>query len=245
MTAFTTDTITRGYEADTTRRVPVHIFYRFLEHQRWTAMCEADSGLPELVDHGHFFVVRRQRLVLERAIGQAVPLRTYMWCEHVGRSSIEVAHEVRRRTDGAVVARAQVNGLWLGPSRRLTRIPNELRAYMASLSAPPEIEPDLVALVGPAQGERLESSYIRPPELLLTPPVLDTLRPPSLEVPEDAHRYELTVRPSDLDIFNHVNAATYLEFCDDARLAATAAGIGAWDAPVDGAAIHYHQETIV
>ena len=82
-------------------------------------------------------------------------------------------------------------------------------------------------------------------ELLLSPPALDALKPPAPEVPADAHRYELTIRPSDLDIFNHVNAATYLELCDNARLSATADGVGAWDAPLDGAAIHYHQETLV
>lgn len=249
MAHFITDLVTRGYEADATRRVPLPMFYHYLEHQRWRAICDPEVGLAEHVDRGHFFVVHRQRMELLRGVGQDVPLRIYMWAEKVGRSSIDVRHEVRRMTDGVTVARAHVVGLWLGPTRRLTRIPDELRAYIESLKEPPTTESDLVVQPHvPCDADRMESSYIRPPERIYPVSGLDTLTVPQAEdIPAHAHRFSLTVRWSELDIFNHVNAATYLRFCDDARAAFDQehdSPAGHLRRPQVGAALYYDRETL-
>lgn len=248
MTRFITDLTTRGYEADASRRVPLPMFFHYLEHQRWRALCDPEVGLADHVDRGHFFVVQKQRMELFAGVGQDVPLRVYMWADRIGRSTIDVVHEVRRRTDGRTVARAQVVGLWLGPNRRLTRIPDGLRQYIGDLEPPPEVEPDLVEQpCVPADADRLESSYIRPPEVPYPASDLETLNVPNEEdAPADAHRSLRTVRWSELDIFDHVNAATYLRFCDDARAAYDLehdSPAGTLRRPQIGAALHYDRET--
>ncbi len=91
--------------------------------------------------------------------------------------------------DGTRVASARVTGLWLSPKRHLVRVPDQLRAYKASQAATLAEYP--------------------------TPPSLSAPK----EAPADAHTHPITVRPSDLDRFSHVNAATYLRFFQDARLA--------------------------
>lgn len=249
MSHFVTDIVTRGYEADATRRVPLPMFFHYLEHQRWRAICDPEVGLADHVDRGHFFVLHRQRMELLRGVGQDVPLRIYMWAEKVGRSTIDVRHEVRRRTDGVTVARAHVVGLWLGPTRRLTRIPDALRAYIEALEPPPAQEDALIEQPHvPVDHERLESSYIRPPERAYPPSELTSLVVPEEDdAPADAHCFTLTVRWSELDIFDHVNAATYLRFCDDARAAYDRehdSPAGHLRRPQVGAALHYDRETL-
>jgi acyl-CoA thioesterase FadM len=76
---------------------------------------------------------------------------------------------------------------------------------------------------------------------------LETLNVPNEEdAPADAHRSLRTVRWSELDIFDHVNAATYLRFCDDARAAYDLehdSPAGTLRRPQIGAALHYDRET--
>ena len=105
MPTYHEDLTTRGYEADPSLRVPLPMVFQYLEHLRWRSIIDPDSGLGHHVDRGHFFVVHRQRLVLNRGFGQDTDVRVYLWPIKVGRSAIDLAHEVRRRSDGAVLAR--------------------------------------------------------------------------------------------------------------------------------------------
>ncbi|MCB9506189.1 MAG: hypothetical protein H6700_11875 [Myxococcales bacterium] len=236
---FFTDIVTRGYEADASRRVPLPTLFQYLEHLRWCCIIDPRSGLGDAVDHGHFFVVHRQSMTVARAVGQDTPLRIYLWTERVGRSAIDIGHEIRRTTDGAVVATAQVTGLWLGPNRRLCRIPDRLREFAESVRPPP---PPAAESALEDHSSRFESSYIRPPEIRY--PASAAALPEFAEaVPDRAFRATTVIRPSDLDIFAHVNAATYLRLCDDTRIAA--AGHFGIDTrrPAIRAAIRYDRET--
>lgn len=240
MPTYYEDITTRGYEADRTRRVPLPMVFQYLEHLRWRSIIDPASGLGRYVDRGHFFVVHRQRLVLARGFGQDTEIRAYMWPVRLGRSAIDLVHEVRRRSDGVVLARAEVTGLWLDPSRRLARMPDELRDFASSLEAPepaPRAAPECHA-------DRLETSYIRPPDLAYPVRSLELDAPEPDAAPDDAFEYRCRVRPSDLDIFAHVNAATYLRYCDDAR--ADAEGYLGADGrgPAFRAAIRYERETL-
>ena len=52
-----------------------------------------------------------------------VDVDVHLWWEFVGRSSVRIAQRIERVADGAAVAQARVTCAWLGPSRRLTRMP--------------------------------------------------------------------------------------------------------------------------
>ena len=240
MRTYFEDLTTRGYEADPTRRVPLPMVFQYLEHLRWRSIIDPDSGLAPFVDEGHFFVVHKQGLVLRRGFGQDTDIRVYLWPVKLGRSSIEMRHEVRRRSDDVVLAEAEVTGLWLDPTRRLTRMPDALRAFCADIEPPPPAHP-----AGEEDhAERLETSFIRPPDVHYPGGPLSVVAPNSGDVPTDAMTYRCHVRPSDLDIFAHVNAATYLRYCDDARVAADGLLGPLGRAPSTQAALHYARETL-
>jgi acyl-CoA thioesterase FadM len=240
MRTYFEDLTTRGYEADPTRRVPLPMVFQYLEHLRWRSIIDPTSGLAPFVDQGYFFVVHKQSLVLRRGFGQDTDIRVYLWATKVGRSSIEMRHEVRRRSDNVVLAEAEVTGLWLGPTRRLSRIPDALRAFCADLEPPTPATPDGAE----DHGERLETSFIRPPDVLYPSAPLSLEAPDVTAIPDDTIEYRCHVRPSDLDIFAHVNAATYLRYCDDARVAAEGLLGSAGRAACVQAALHYSRETL-
>lgn len=240
MRTYYEDLTTRGYEADPTRRVPLPMVFQYLEHLRWRSIIDPESGLAPFVDKGYFFVVHKQSLVLRRGFGQDTDIRVFLWATKVGRSSIDLRHEVRRLSDDVVLAEAQVTGLWLGPTRRLTRIPDELRTFCEGLEAPAPS----TAVSSECHAERLETSFIRPPDVVYPDGPLTVVAPEASEIPDDALEYRCHVRPSDLDIFAHVNAATYLRYCDDARAAAEGYLGKLGRAASVQSALHYARETL-
>lgn len=222
--AFTEEIVTRGSECDASRAIALPMWLEYFEHLRWCWIRHPAFGLVDHVHRGHFFVVRQQVFAMSQGVPQGVPLRLLGVLEKVGRCEATVRHEAWRLDTGEKVLHGRVSGLWLGPDRRLTRIPDETRAA-AALHAPV-----LAALEGSGPWARAregrEGSYFEPPQ-----PVWEAL-PVEVDLetrPEAVHRHDFVVRPSDEDIFQHVNAATWLKFGDDARAAAVASGaLGAW-----------------
>ena len=216
--------VVRGYETDATGTLPMGIVFRYFEHKRWLMMRDPRLGLVELVHAGHFFVVREQTLEILRHIGQGVALVIRTRFDHAGRSTAGVAHELLRASDGALVARAHVVGVWIGPNRRMVRLPDRLRdiarAQADELRAHPETPHRPAA---PPRAGGGASSFFDPPEIIHPGLGLD-VSPPAGPPPADAYRYPVVVPPRDLDIFSHVNAATWLAYADDARLAAARDG---------------------
>lgn len=214
---------TRGYEIDTTATVPMAIIFRYCEHARWTMMRDPRLGIADLVHDGHFFVVREQIFEIVRRVGQGVPLVLRTWFQSAGRSTASVVHELLRPADGALVAHASVTGVWIGPSRRMVRLPDTFRELArAQAGAIPADVRTAVADRPPSHGR--PASFFDPPEVVHGARGLD-LRPPE-ELDEGAvvYRHEVVVPRRELDVFSHVNAATWLTYCDDARAAAADAG---------------------
>lgn len=196
----------RGYECDPSGSVPIARLFSYCEHQRWETMRNPELGLVEAVHEGHFFVVLEQQMERLESFGMSVPLRLEMTLEQVGRSAAWVRHALVRESDDRLLAIARVRGGWIGPNRRLARVPNRLRE-LAKLQGHAWEDVTSDAGTGGTPG-----SWFDPPtrrrtsEGLLTPPD----QAPSTVC------LERLVQPRDADVFSHVNAATYLRFFEDA-----------------------------
>jgi len=219
---------TRGTEIDGTATISTYTFLRYFEHIRWMLMQEPHLGLVELIHASHFFVVRTQVLEMRRRIGMGVALIVRTHFEHCGRSTARVLHEAVRADDGAVVARARVTGVWLGGDRKMARLPDAFRdfAHMQAGFADPDLinadvagDPWLEADRGGHAG-----SFITP-RTWAFPALSVATEPPKSVPPELLFEHTLTVAPRDLDVFGHVNAATWLSFAHDARFFADRAGV--------------------
>jgi len=206
---------TRGYETDRTATVQIPVYLSHLEHVRWEWLLDEGSGFIPYLNEGHFFVVLRQVFSLRRRIGMGVDCEIVGQIENVGRSTVNLMHRIRRISDGALVGHARVTGAWLGPNRRLARVPDHVRESLATSSPLPPLEKSTT--VGRREAILSGYSTIAPPEQVL--PLMDVeVTPPQGDAPENAYRHRLCVRPSQIDIFNHVNAATWLRFMEDARI---------------------------
>ncbi|MCC6622337.1 MAG: hypothetical protein IT385_13830 [Deltaproteobacteria bacterium] len=220
---------TRATEIDPTATVPLPIFLRYFEHLRWLTIQDPRLGLVDHLHESHFFVVRMQIVELRRRVGQGVALRLGTRFTQVGRSTASVIHTAHRESDGALVAHARVVGAWLGPSRRLVRLPETFRAYAQAeidRAHPPHDPHDGLwhepLVIHPAGSSA--RSFLAPPEHVFARLGLDDEPPrgddPHITERRFDHVHHLVVPPRDLDVFSHVNAATYLGYCDDARHAA-------------------------
>lgn len=238
--------VTRGYEADNRRTVPLTQYLSYLEHLRWEWLRDERLGLEPLIHDGHFFVVREQVLELVRRVKMKTPLILQGWLEHVGRGVVKVRHQALRERDGALVVDARVEGVWLGPTRRPARLPDAVRAMVA------EGAPARGALrLEEAQADdhqSAETSFFEPPQPVFEPRGLDVHAPPKAEAPPaGAWKRELVVLPTEMDIFDHVNAVTYLRYFEDTRVLGELAG-----ALPEGSggvarrvAIAYHREALM
>lgn len=198
---------TRGYECDATRTVPARVLLSYLEHLRWECMQDPRLGVVEAVHQGHFFVVVEQRIELVRQVGMGVDLQVWAALEQVGRSTGWVRHVIT--SPSGVVALARVRGAWIGPHRRLARIPDRMREVAQGQAGLPLPEPV------PSEGiEDSGPSWFEPPVQTWASRGLNLDPPATVDAPV-VHTH--VVRPSDLDIFEHVNASRYLALLDDAR----------------------------
>lgn len=200
----------RGYEVDDSRTTPLPVVFSFLEQLRWEWMADPAWGLAEQIHAGHFFVVRRQQveLVERPRFGDAVRITGAI--EKVGRSQVHIVH--RLFVDDRVVGHARVLGVWLGPNRRLARLPDAARALGREQAAQDEPLGVLPQIAIPCDGAA--PSFLKAPRRLFAPRGLDldvqgTFEPEA----EDT----LVVRASDCDVFEHVNASTWLHYCNDVR----------------------------
>jgi acyl-CoA thioesterase FadM len=213
--------VVRGYEVDSTRTTPLPVVLSFLEQLRWEWIADPAWGLDQGVHDGHFFVVRQQvlELVERPRFGDRLTLTGEM--EKVGRSLVVVRH--RLSVDGRPVGHARVTGVWLGPDRKLARLPELAREVGRRASEAPT---PFGSLPGAPEDAVLDGSRAR--SFLEAPRIVHVARGLDLEPPtslSDARVCSIVVRPSDNDVFGHVNASTWLRFFDDTRLALGHSGL--------------------
>lgn len=213
MNAFSRTYHVRGYEVDATRTMPLPVALSFLEQLRWEWIADPEWGLDQGVNSGFFFVVRHQvlELVDRPRFGETLVVEGRL--ERVGRSEVIVQH--RLKVDERVMGHARVRGVWLGPNRRLARIPDAARELgRQQAETLPPWEPPKGAAEDTVIGDN--PSFLDAPRRVYKGRGLGL----ALEDVPMTHETTVTVRPSDCDVFQHVNASQYLRYCDDARWAA-------------------------
>jgi acyl-CoA thioesterase FadM len=232
----TRTTTIRGYEVDASRTTPLPVLFSFLEQLRWEWMAQPEWGLEDGLHNGHFFVVRRQQMELVERPRYRDALTIDGVIEQIGRSRIVVQH--RLSIGDRVVGHARVTGVWLGPNRRLARLPDAAR-----------------------ERGRRQSALARPFGTLASAPrVLDTANPSFLDAPRVVFApvgltldvvpftpegsVELVVRDSDCDVFAHVNASRWLDYCQDVRRHLARSGVDGLDGLSNRALIDYAGEAL-
>lgn len=189
----------------------------WLEHGRWQAVQRSDEAVASLFTDGHVAVIRSQRVVLHRPVGWPQLLVTAVGISGLGRTSVEIAQEIRKDTsDGPLVAEARIAAVHLAPSpegRRPTPLPEAIRNSQRDLP-----EPD--ALVG-------FDAHLH-------------------DLTDTAFVWQLQVRPSEIDLFQHVNHARYCDWFDDARRVMELAPWPSWTAGrrVTALALDYVREVL-
>ncbi|MBT6178082.1 MAG: acyl-ACP thioesterase [Deltaproteobacteria bacterium] len=237
---------TRGYEPDLSATIPASRLLNYLEQLRWEFIQDPESGLVEHLASGHFPVLRGQRIEMVQRVGMDTELELYARVRKVGRNIVSIEHHVIDAQDRSLVAHAIVDGIFLGPNRRPVRIPESFRAVAKlheTLPAPAHI---LRSAHTPQQDGPL--IHTNPERAVYTPIGLETFAHPEAPV-EVPFEWNLQVRPSQIDIFSHVNAATYVAMFTDALFEAAQSGQGAFkhlnQASIRRLAIQYQQEATV
>tara|TARA_B100000674_G_C37887346_1_gene937304 strand:- start:76 stop:927 length:852 start_codon:yes stop_codon:yes gene_type:complete len=245
MALFSRKITTRGYEPDRFATVPIQRYLNYLEWLRWEFIQDPETGLLEGLQSGHFPVVRSQRFELIQRVGMGRDLLLWARVTKVGRSTVTLEHHVVAEDDGSLVAHAIVEGLWLGPSRRLVRIPDAFRELAEQHAAAESPKFSVLPVNRPAGTGPL--IHTNPKPCIFERKGLDLHL---YDAPESTFTSERTIRPSDIDIFSHVNAATYVDMFEDALYEAfkTHAFDRSWPnrpGPVNRLFIHYDRESLL
>jgi acyl-CoA thioesterase FadM len=199
---FGVDLRVRGYEATHDRTVGLPQVLSYMEHCRWEWILDPSLGLAEGLHTGHFFVVHRQTVALARTFGIGTRARVRAALRKVGRVQCDVEQDVVR-DDGVLLARAHITAIWLGPSGRMVRLPDAVREGVTD-------EPLASTVADDAPGR--PDSFLSPPERTLP---VQLPRLVEREVPDSAATRARLARPSDCDMFGHVNGSNYLRAFED------------------------------
>jgi acyl-CoA thioesterase FadM len=196
---FSTPLNTRATECGPDRWITLPAVISYMEHCRWLWMREPALGLLQAVHEGHGFYVVNQSIAMHRRFGMGQ--QGYVRCAltKAGRSAAEGVQDVLRK-DGVQLAHCWIRGAWVGPTGRLARIPAKARESL--------FEGNLDGVRGePEAGS--DMSLFDPPQPM-RPGTLDLTHPEHR--PDGIHHHPIVVRASDIDIFDHVNAANYVRY---------------------------------
>jgi acyl-CoA thioesterase FadM len=153
----------RGYELDATGRVSPATLLRYLEGVRWEAIRTLEP-VRQLFSDGRFTVVRAQRLEVERDVAFGDLLVGVVWPGKLGRSSVELRHELRLADSGERVAAAAVVGVHLDSQGKPCPLPDLVREVSHDDSEWLPIPP-LAADQQPAEDSFVERLRVRPSHL--------------------------------------------------------------------------------
>jgi acyl-CoA thioesterase FadM len=179
----------RGYECGPDMTAPPHVLLRWFEQLRWDSHREPDNPIAALFEAGHAAMVVAQRMSIAAPVSYGATLRGSIFVSRVGRTSMDITHELRRAHDdsgdGDLVARDVVTGVLVGPDRRPAPVPPAVRDRVVH-------DPSCTVDVTPV--------------------------PESIDLGAPFAR-DIVVRASELDFLDHVNQANYLAYATDALAA--------------------------
>ena len=118
----------RTPELDSFGHVNHAVFLNYFEHARYLALEEAGFSWSSLDEHAwQIYVVRIEvDYVAQATRGNALLIRT--WAESFRRTTMVLAQGiVRADVPEAIVARARVTAVWIGPDGRPMRVPEYVR----------------------------------------------------------------------------------------------------------------------
>lgn len=102
----------RGIELDATGSVSPGWFSRIFEHTRWQVFAIDNLSLRNLMDGG---VARAGTFEYGESLSYQDELEIATWIARVGRTSFDFGHRAIRLRDSAIVARARMTVVNLGP----------------------------------------------------------------------------------------------------------------------------------
>ncbi len=193
---------TRATDCGPDRWVTLPHVISYFEHLRWEWLRVPELGLVDAIHQGHGFYVIEQQVALSRRFGQGEDAMVRGVLRTVGRARASADQDLVRN-DGILLAHCHIMGVWVRPNGRLGKIP---RQAMDGIGTQP-----LPSQRGEAEA-RDANSLFDPPQPLrhggLDLPIHD-------DIPPDAHRRLMSVRATDCDVFQHVNAAGYVRYLAD------------------------------
>lgn len=127
----------RTSELDSFGHVNHAVYLNYFEHARFEALAQAGFSWGVLAERKWaIFVVRIEVDYLAEATREdELLIRT--WADSFRRTSMVLAQEMVRVDHSAVVARARVTAVWIGPDRKPMRVPKEVRAGLTGSSRAP------------------------------------------------------------------------------------------------------------
>ncbi|MBI5607699.1 MAG: hypothetical protein HY902_02345 [Deltaproteobacteria bacterium] len=206
--------VPRGDELGCDAAVPPVHQLAWFEHGRWEATALSGTGMDEVFGHDRIAVVRSQRAAFLRPVGIGEPVALSVGLGRVGKTSFEI-----------------VQSLWTEPAG--TQQPPECIAVL-SIAA--------VALGADRRPSPVPDAVRALARDMPPVPALAGLDLVPVERPD--FTWEIEVRPSEIDVFSHVNHACYARWADDARqLRDRARGLASQ--PLQRIAVDYQRETVL
>src|SRR6185295_3154953 len=107
--------------------IPLSGLASYLEHVRWESVSEPDYPLRNYWRRG---VLRAQRLEAFESVRFGVELKIECWLARIGRTSLDLAHRVRRSDTDALVALGMVTAINLGADGRPEPLADGIRELL-------------------------------------------------------------------------------------------------------------------
>lgn len=181
----------RSYECDAYGHVHNVNYLRFMQEAAFAASANAGYGLAKYAEMGRTWFVRETQIQFKAPVRYGDSLRVRTWVADFRRVRSRRMYVLERVSDGAVAAEAQTDWVFL-----------ETEA-----ERPTRIPEEMIAAFIPEGVNGTESEREKFPE----PP------PP----PPGMFAYDRRVRWQDVDMAGHVNNAVYMQYFEEAGIAAS------------------------